>query len=42
VDVNPDPAIGWSSKTPPQTVTVANGGTVNNVNFGYRSYLGMR
>jgi hypothetical protein len=41
VDVNPDPAIGWSDKTPPQTVTVVNGATVNNINFGYSTYLGM-
>lgn len=42
VDVNPDPPIGWSDKTPPQTVNVSSGAAVNNVNFGYSQYLGMR
>ncbi len=41
VDVSPDP-VGYSYKTDPQTVTVASGGSVNNVNFGYSYYLGMR
>ena len=39
VDVSPDP-VGYSSKTPPTTVTVGNGGSVNNINFGYEQYLG--
>jgi len=41
VDVSPDP-VGYSYKTDPQTVTVSNGGSVNNINFGYSYYLGMR
>ncbi len=41
VDVHPAP-LGYSLKTPPQTVTVPSGGSVNNVNFGFSTYLGMR
>jgi hypothetical protein len=41
VDVSPDP-IGYSYKTDPQTVTVTNGGSKNNINFGYSQYLGMQ
>jgi len=39
VDVSPDP-VGYSSKTPPTTVTVPNGTAIHNVNFGYSQYLG--
>jgi len=41
VDVSPDPIV-YNNKTPPQTVTVGSGAAVNNVNFGYSEYLGMR
>ncbi len=41
VDVNPDP-VSYSYKTPPQTVTVSSGGSVNNVNFGYTQKLTIR
>ena len=41
VDVSPDP-VSYSHKTAPQTVTVANGGSVTGINFGYWTYLGMR
>jgi hypothetical protein len=41
VDVSPD-AMASSDKTGPQTVTVPNGGAVNNINFGYSQYLGIR
>ena len=40
VDVNPDPYPTYHNKTQPQTVTVANGASVNGVNFGYSDYLG--
>jgi hypothetical protein len=36
VDVNPDPYSTYTSKTPPQTVVVGSGGSVPNVNFGYK------
>jgi hypothetical protein len=39
VYVSPDP-VGYSHKTPPTTVTVGNGGAVNDINFGYEQYLG--
>jgi hypothetical protein len=40
VDVNPDPTIsgGWTSKSPPVTVTVGNGGSAT-ANFWYWYYL---
>ena len=41
VDVKPDP-VGYSHKTDPQTVTVPNGGSITDINFGYWTYLGMR
>jgi hypothetical protein len=41
VDVSPDP-VSYSHKTAPQTVSVANGGLVTGINFGYSTYLGMR
>ncbi len=41
VDVSPNPVPTASTRTPPQTVTVAGGAAVNNVNFGFSEYLGM-
>jgi hypothetical protein len=41
VDVSPDP-VGYSHTTDSQTVTVVNGGSVNDINFGYWIYLGIR
>jgi hypothetical protein len=41
VDVSPDP-VSYSSKTAPQTVTVGNGSSMTGINFGYRTYLGMK
>jgi hypothetical protein len=41
VDASPDP-VGFSSKTPPQTVVVPNGAAVGPINLGYSQYLGMR